>query len=132
MKIQSARATPVARAAAPRARNVTARAQAGAAVPDMNKRYIVNGMLVGATALPTAILAVPFIAFFVPPRCVRPTTQSCHACRQRSATMLAAWDLISVLVSPRLSLTLRPSRARDDRPQAQRGRREAVQLTKGS
>lgn len=30
-----------------------------------------NGLLLGATALPVAGLAGPFLAFFVPPRCAR-------------------------------------------------------------
>lgn len=37
-------------------------------VPDMKKRWIMNGLLVGAGALPTAGLAFGFIDFFVPPR----------------------------------------------------------------
>jgi hypothetical protein len=68
MTIPSARATPV-RPAAVRPRSVVARAAVGASVPDQNKRNIVNLMLVGAAALPTAGLAGPFLYFFAPPRC---------------------------------------------------------------
>jgi cytochrome b6-f complex iron-sulfur subunit len=33
----------------------------------MQKRWLVNGLLLGATSLPVAGLAIPFISFFVPP-----------------------------------------------------------------
>jgi cytochrome b6-f complex iron-sulfur subunit len=59
----------VSRSAAPKtARLVTPRAAAVSAdVPDMNKRNIVNLMLLGAVGLPVASLAGPFALFFVPP-----------------------------------------------------------------
>eukprot|EP00892_Ulva_mutabilis_P011381 jgi/Ulvmu1/8615/UM046_0013.1 len=53
-----------------RSRAVVARAAAaksGNPVPDMDKRNVMNGLLLGATALPVAGLAGPFLAFFVPP-----------------------------------------------------------------
>jgi hypothetical protein len=34
----------------------------------MTKRTIMNGLLVGAAGLPIAGLAVPYLAFFVPPK----------------------------------------------------------------
>jgi len=37
-------------------------------VPDMNKRNIVNLLLVGAAGLPVAGLALPYATFFIPPR----------------------------------------------------------------
>jgi hypothetical protein len=51
-------------------RSVIARGSAVSAttpVPDMTKRTIMNGLLLGAVALPVAGLAVPYLAFFVPP-----------------------------------------------------------------
>jgi len=42
---------------------------AGAAaedVPDMNKRNIMNLLLVGAAGLPITAMAIPYAAFFVP------------------------------------------------------------------
>lgn len=43
-------------------------AAASAEYPDMNKRVLMNWLLAGAAALPIGGLAVPFAAFFVPPR----------------------------------------------------------------
>ena len=40
----------------------------GNPVPDMSKRTIMNGILVGAGALPATAMAAGFIAFFVPPK----------------------------------------------------------------
>ncbi|KAK9794315.1 hypothetical protein WJX73_005934 [Symbiochloris irregularis] len=45
----------------------SASAAAGAEVPSPEKRVIMNWLLVGAAALPVTGLAVPYIAFFVPP-----------------------------------------------------------------
>ncbi|XP_027169990.1 cytochrome b6-f complex iron-sulfur subunit 1, chloroplastic [Coffea eugenioides] len=36
-------------------------------VPDMGKRELMNLLLLGAVSLPTAIMVVPYAAFFVPP-----------------------------------------------------------------
>lgn len=36
-------------------------------VPDMGKRQLLNLLLLGAISLPTAIMVVPYAAFFVPP-----------------------------------------------------------------
>ncbi|OAY82086.1 Cytochrome b6-f complex iron-sulfur subunit, chloroplastic [Ananas comosus] len=36
-------------------------------VPDMGKRQLMNLLLLGAVSLPTAIMLVPYAAFFVPP-----------------------------------------------------------------
>ena len=36
-------------------------------VPDMEKRQLLNLLLLGAISLPTAIMVVPYAAFFVPP-----------------------------------------------------------------
>lgn len=60
---------PNATAARPRAvRCNAAAAKAGNPVPDMNKRTVMNGILVGAGALPSAAMAAGFISFFVPPK----------------------------------------------------------------
>lgn len=45
-----------------------AAAKAGNPVPDMTKRTVMNGILVGAGALPSTAMAAAFIAFFVPPK----------------------------------------------------------------
>jgi hypothetical protein len=45
-----------------------AAAKTGNPVPDMNKRNVMNGILVGAGALPSAAMAAAFLAFFVPPK----------------------------------------------------------------
>lgn len=45
-----------------------AAAKAGNPVPDMQKRTIMNGLLVGAGALPATAMAAAFVAFFVPPK----------------------------------------------------------------
>jgi cytochrome b6-f complex iron-sulfur subunit len=50
-----------------RSRLVATKAAMSGPVPDMQKRWLVNGLLLGAVALPVTGLAVPFIAFFVPP-----------------------------------------------------------------
>jgi len=64
------RATPQGLVARPRM--VAARAGAGAAAreaPNMEKRTTVNALLLGAVGLPVGLMAVPFLAYFVPPRC---------------------------------------------------------------
>ena len=38
----------------------------------MDKRNTVNLLLVGAAGLPIGGLALPYLTFFVPPRCVPP------------------------------------------------------------
>lgn len=56
-------------------RAVVARAAVtGGEAPDMEKRNIMNLLLAGATALPVAGLAGPFVSFFVPPGCAPPTS----------------------------------------------------------
>jgi hypothetical protein len=60
-------------ATAGRPRAVIARAAAAKTsnpVPDMTKRNIMNGILLGAGALPATAMALSYIAFFVPPKCV--------------------------------------------------------------
>ena len=59
------------RAPAPRAMPRTvASAAAGAEVPSMSKRQLMNLLLVGAIGLPGLPLAGGFAYFFVPPSCV--------------------------------------------------------------
>lgn len=53
--------------ASKRFRHVAMKAAVAGPVPDMQKRWLVNGLLLGAAALPVTGLAVPFISFFVPP-----------------------------------------------------------------
>ena len=48
-------------------RNVRAAAAVSGEVPDMNKRNIVNLLLLGAASLPIGGLALPYAVFFVPP-----------------------------------------------------------------
>lgn len=48
-------------------------------VPDMGKRTILNGILVGAAAVPATAMAAGFISFFVPPKY---DPASLHACYQ--------------------------------------------------
>lgn len=58
------------RTTAARPRTVVCKAAAaktGNPVPDMNKRNIMNGILVGAGALPATAMAAAFVGFFVPP-----------------------------------------------------------------
>lgn len=47
---------------------VQASAIAAEDVPDMNKRVVMNLLLAGAIGAPVALMAVPYIGFFVPPR----------------------------------------------------------------
>jgi hypothetical protein len=69
-RVPTTRVSPAVRPLAARPRAVVAKAAASGTVPDVNKRNLLNLMLAGATALPVTGLAVPFLAFFVPPRCV--------------------------------------------------------------
>eukprot|EP00177_Eucheuma_denticulatum_P001679 GFKZ01003018.1.p1 GENE.GFKZ01003018.1~~GFKZ01003018.1.p1 ORF type:complete len:201 (-),score=24.43 GFKZ01003018.1:107-709(-) len=59
---------PKATAARPRAVVCKAAAGTGNPVPDMQKRTIMNGLLVGAGALPATAMAAAFVSFFVPPK----------------------------------------------------------------
>lgn len=68
------------RAVRPRAVVAARAAVTGGEAPDMDKRNVMNLLLAGATALPVAGLAVPFISFFVPPGYVPPL----HATRNPS------------------------------------------------
>ena len=70
-----ARRAPAARVA-PR---TVASAAAGREVPDMNKRNLMNLLLVGAIGLPGLPLAGGFAYFFVPPSCVSPRKGSENA-----------------------------------------------------
>ena len=68
-------------------RKVAARAAVAGPVPDQNKRNIVNLMLVGATGLPTIGLAIPYLAFFVPPTCALFARVGLTAASERRAEM---------------------------------------------
>eukprot|EP01025_Chloroclados_australasicus_P028745 TRINITY_DN28483_c0_g1_i2.p1 TRINITY_DN28483_c0_g1~~TRINITY_DN28483_c0_g1_i2.p1 ORF type:complete len:315 (-),score=27.68 TRINITY_DN28483_c0_g1_i2:275-1219(-) len=65
--VKGLRALPTRRAPAPRF-SVVRNASGAAAedVPDMNKRNIMNLLLLGAAGLPIGTMAVPYLAFFVP------------------------------------------------------------------
>lgn len=58
---------------ASRPRSVVVKAAAakgtGNPTPDMSKRNIMNGILLGAAALPSTAMALAFVTFFVPPKC---------------------------------------------------------------
>lgn len=59
----------VRRAAKPAPRMPVVKAAAVSSdVPDMNKRNIMNLILLGGISLPVGALAVPYALFFVPPR----------------------------------------------------------------
>eukprot|EP01024_Parvocaulis_polyphysoides_P057418 TRINITY_DN6107_c0_g1_i4.p4 TRINITY_DN6107_c0_g1~~TRINITY_DN6107_c0_g1_i4.p4 ORF type:complete len:106 (-),score=20.60 TRINITY_DN6107_c0_g1_i4:82-399(-) len=65
--LKHARASPARRIYNPS--RLVVRAASGAAaedVPDMNKRNIMNLLLVGAAGLPITTMAIPYLSFFVP------------------------------------------------------------------
>ncbi len=72
---------------------VQAKAAAAADVPDMNKRNIMNLILLGGIGLPVGSLAVPYALFFVPVRCEltrrspgRPRAQAPAASERRASS----------------------------------------------
>ena len=77
---------------APRASLRVAASAASGEVPDMGKRTLMNGLLLGAVGLPAASLAGGFAYFFVPPSCAparaadcKPVRLQCSGCRAHAA-----------------------------------------------
>lgn len=68
--VRGLRALPAPKARSTRRAQVVTRAASIAAddVPDMNKRNIMNLLLLGAVAAPVSLLGGPFLYFFVPKR----------------------------------------------------------------